>query len=104
HVTALTNDYYHFDSASQTLTGERSGLSFRLGDRVQVVVSKVDLDDRKIDLQLVGTPDSKGPGRALPQRNRPSGKRDRREERKGRGKDRKSATNKSAGRRQRRGR
>jgi len=74
HVTALTNDYYHFDSASQTLTGERSGLSFRLGAPVRVVVSKVDLDDRKIDLQLLDAPDSKGSGRALPQRARQSAK------------------------------
>src|SRR5690606_38142214 len=66
HVTALTNAYYHFDSGSQTLTGERSGLCFRLGAQVGVVVSRVDIDDRKIDLQLLDAPGaSKGPGRAL---------------------------------------
>ena len=71
HVTALTNDYYHFDSVSHTLTGERSGLCFRLGDQVRVVVARVDLDERKIELQLKsgGTAGS-GPGRALPQRER----------------------------------
>jgi ribonuclease R len=75
HVTALTNDYYHFDASSQTLTGERSGLSFRLGAQVRVVVSRVDVDERKIDLQMLDAPGaSKGPGRALPQRSKGAGK------------------------------
>jgi len=29
HVTALTNDYYHYDEVTHTLTGERSGQAFR---------------------------------------------------------------------------
>ncbi len=71
HVTALTNDYYHYDDTSHTLTGERTGLSFRLGDEIRVVVSRVDMDDHKIELQLTGGGTaSKGPGRALPQRTR----------------------------------
>jgi ribonuclease R len=71
HVTALTNDYYHFDSGSQTLTGERTGLCFRLGAQVRVVVSRVDIDERKIDLQLLDAPGaSKGAGRALPKRSK----------------------------------
>jgi ribonuclease R len=75
HVTALTNDYYHFDASSQTLTGERSGLSFALGAQVRVVVSRVDIDERKIDLQLLDSPGAaKGPGRALPKRSKATGK------------------------------
>jgi ribonuclease R len=75
HVTALTNDYYHFDATSHTLTGERSGLCFRLGDQLRVVVSRVDLDERRIELQLVsGGSASQGAGRALPQRERHKGK------------------------------
>jgi len=71
HVTALSNDYYHFDAGSHTLTGERSGLCYRLGDRVRVVVARVDLDARKIDLQLLEDASAaRGPGRALPQRER----------------------------------
>jgi len=78
HVTALANDYYHFDATSHTLTGERSGTAFKLGDQLRVVVSRVDLDDRKIELQLLDSPaTTKGPGRALPKRERgkDSGKR-----------------------------
>src|SRR3546814_1429894 len=33
HVTQLPNDYYHFDPIRKTLTGERSGRQYRLGDR-----------------------------------------------------------------------
>jgi ribonuclease R len=49
HVTALSNDYYHFDPAGQRLYGERSGMTYRLGDRLRVKVARVDLDERKID-------------------------------------------------------
>jgi ribonuclease R len=53
HVTALPGDYYHFDKARQRLTGERSGRSFQLGGSVRVQVARVDLDDKKIDLELI---------------------------------------------------
>jgi ribonuclease R len=53
HITALPGDYYNFDQAHQRLTGERSGRSFQLGGSVRVQVARVDLDDRKIDLELV---------------------------------------------------
>ncbi|MDX1733112.1 MAG: ribonuclease R, partial [Halioglobus sp.] len=53
HITALPGDYYHFDPAKQRLTGERSNRSFALGGSVRVQVARVDLDDRKIDLELV---------------------------------------------------
>ena len=52
HVTALDNDYYHFDAAKQRLQGERTGASFHLGDTLQVRLVAVNLDDRKIDLEL----------------------------------------------------
>ncbi|MBT4518529.1 MAG: ribonuclease R, partial [Halieaceae bacterium] len=59
HISALPGDYYNFDSARQRLTGERSGRSFKLGGHVRVQVARVDLDDKKIDLELV---DGKSPG------------------------------------------
>ncbi len=52
HVTALANDYYHFDEQSHRLFGERSKISYGLGDRVEVIVSRVSLDERKIDFVL----------------------------------------------------
>ena len=59
HITALDNDYYHFDAVSHVLTGERTGRRYHMGDGVRVKVAAVSLDERKIDLVMVGTP----PGR-----------------------------------------
>jgi ribonuclease R len=53
HVTQLPNDYYHFDATRKLMTGERRGMTFRLGDRVRVQVLRASLEDRKIDLRLV---------------------------------------------------
>ena len=52
HVTALGNDYYHYDPTRHWLIGERSNHIFRLGDPVSVKVVQVNLDDRKIDFEL----------------------------------------------------
>jgi len=53
HVTSLPRDYYHFDIARQRLVGERTGASWQLGGRLRVRLVRVDLDDRKIDLEPV---------------------------------------------------
>ncbi len=52
HITALDNDYYHFDPVGHRLTGERTGQIYRLGDRLRVKVAAVNLEDRKIDFVL----------------------------------------------------
>lgn len=62
HVTAMPGDYYHFDPLHHRLSGERSGRSFRLGDSVEVRVMRVDLDERKIDFELIGGGSKTGAG------------------------------------------
>jgi ribonuclease R len=52
HVTSLQNDYYRFEASSQSLIGDRSGTQYRLGDRLTIVVSRVDLESKRIDFQL----------------------------------------------------
>ena len=52
HITALDNDYYHFDPVGHRLTGERTGMVYRLGDRLRIQVAAVNLDERKIDFVL----------------------------------------------------
>ncbi len=52
HVTQLPHDFYHFDPIRKTLSGERVGRVFRLGDRVRIVVLKASLEERKIDFRL----------------------------------------------------
>ncbi len=52
HVTALGNDYFHFDPVHHQMLGERTGQRYRLADRIKVTVVRVDLDERKIDFEL----------------------------------------------------
>ena len=53
HITELGGEYYRFDEVRQELRGERTGMRYTTGARVQVQVSRVDLDGRKIDFRLV---------------------------------------------------
>ena len=53
HITELGGEYYRFDEARQELRGERSGMRYAIGSRVQVQVSRVDLDGRRIDFRLI---------------------------------------------------
>ncbi|HVJ72509.1 MAG TPA: ribonuclease R [Casimicrobiaceae bacterium] len=52
HVTELPRDYFRYDPMRHSLTGERSGLAFRLADRVRVRVARVDLEQARIDFTL----------------------------------------------------
>jgi ribonuclease R len=52
HISNLPVDYYHFDSITHSLRGERGGKVFRLGQRLNVLLTRVDLDERKIDFEL----------------------------------------------------
>ena len=56
HITSLPSDYYSFDPVGHRLTGKRSGRIYRLGDRVDIIVARVDLDERKIDFELADKP------------------------------------------------
>lgn len=49
----LEDDYYHFLEEEYVLAGEHSGRRFRLGDRVQVRVDRVDPEAREIDLAVI---------------------------------------------------
>lgn len=54
HISALQDDYYHFDRATHSLTGFRSGNAYRLGEPVQVAIARVDLEKRELDMRLLG--------------------------------------------------
>ncbi len=51
HITALQDDYYRFDRASHTLTGNRANNQYRLGDVIRVCVVHVDIDRRQLDFK-----------------------------------------------------
>ncbi|QSX40298.1 ribonuclease R [Shewanella cyperi] len=54
HISSLGNDYYQYDPNRQRLIGENSGQIYQIGDPVTVKVAAVNLDDRQIDLLMVG--------------------------------------------------
>ncbi|QSG84183.1 ribonuclease R [Acinetobacter indicus] len=53
HVSQLGDDFFMFDQASQSLVGQSRGQTFSLGDEVKVKVAGVNLEERKIDFELV---------------------------------------------------
>ena len=55
HVSTLDNDYYRFDQVGQRLIGESGGKTYRLGDKVEVRVEAVHMDERKIDFALISS-------------------------------------------------
>jgi ribonuclease R len=52
-VDSLTDDFYRYDRAGHTLTGNRAGNAYRLGDLLKVVVARVDMERRELDFRLV---------------------------------------------------
>ncbi len=55
HVTGLPEDYYHFDPVRHRMVGRRTHQEYCLGQRLEVAVARVSLDDRKIDFTLAVT-------------------------------------------------
>lgn len=53
HVSELGGEYFQFNEALHELRGERTGLRYRLTDKVQVQVARVDLEARRIEFRLV---------------------------------------------------
>jgi ribonuclease R len=50
HISELGRDYYRYEPNRHLLLGERTGKRYRLADRIQVKLVRVDLETRKIDL------------------------------------------------------
>ncbi|WP_345250568.1 ribonuclease R [Pigmentiphaga soli] len=53
HVSELGAEYFQFNDSLHELRGERTGMRYRLTDKVQVQVARVDLEARRIDFKLV---------------------------------------------------
>lgn len=53
HVSQLGDDFFVFDQSSQSLVGQNRGQSFSLGDEVRIKVAGVNLEERKIDFELI---------------------------------------------------
>jgi ribonuclease R len=80
HVSTMADDYYKFVERAHIMRGEKNGRVYRLGDRVEVQVIRVDLERRQIDLGLTEILDAvrrserprQGAGRGKPRRDPPS--------------------------------
>ncbi len=69
HVSSLRDDYYRFEERVHLLRGENTGRRYRLGDRVDVSVARVDLERRQVDFALaVEQEAARGPSRARSRR------------------------------------
>lgn len=55
HVTSLEREYYVFDPIGHRLIGEQTGRVYRLGDVVDIQVMRVNIEDRKIDFELIAS-------------------------------------------------
>jgi ribonuclease R len=53
HISSMADDYYRFVEREHVLFGEATGKTYRLGDRVQVQVVRVDPERRQVDLGVV---------------------------------------------------
>ena len=53
HVSSMADDYYRFVEQEHVLRGEHTKKMYRLGDRVDVQVVRVDMERRQVDLGIV---------------------------------------------------
>ena len=77
HISELGKDYFQFDAAKHQLLGERTGQRYRLGDRVQVRVVKVDMESTKVDFvlhELIQTSEHGTSGHGTAEEGRTTGK------------------------------
>lgn len=53
HVSKLPGDYYNYDESSYSMTGERTGRKWKLGQPVEIVVAGVDKILKNIDFEMI---------------------------------------------------
>lgn len=70
HISDLGEDYFNYHPELMAIIGERSGLRFKLGDKVTVKVARADLEQSRIDLLLINTEIK--PKRSKSKKNHPS--------------------------------
>ncbi|SNB45849.1 ribonuclease R [Geobacter sp. DSM 9736] len=54
HVSTMPHDFYRYEEQQHAMIGERSRRTYRLGDRVRVIVAGASLERRQIDFVLAG--------------------------------------------------
>lgn len=87
HITRIGDEYFYFEAYKHRLIGELSRKVYRLGDPIRVQVVAVNVDEQKIDLEMI-----QGEGEAEKGKRQPLAKKG---ERRGRGKEKGFSGNKS---------
>lgn len=59
HITSLGQDYYRFDADKRQLIGENSGTAYHVGQRLEVQVARVDMEQGRIDFSLTNVRNEK---------------------------------------------
>lgn len=54
HVSTMVNDYYAYVEERFAMVGERTGTVYRLGDSVEVILEKANVEERTLDFVLKG--------------------------------------------------
>ncbi len=75
HVNTLRDDYYHFCAKSQTLEAEHAHRKFSPGDKVEVKLVRVGLEDKQIDFILTEDIALEKPKQKVAKRKSPTKKR-----------------------------
>ena len=70
HITSLGSDYYRYEVDQRRLVGETSGKVYQAGDRLEVQVARVDMDQGRIDFSLTEVKNEKHGKRGKPSYNR----------------------------------
>ena len=52
HISELEDDFYHYDDRHMALIGERTKNIYKLGDEVEIIVDRVDIDAHEIYFKL----------------------------------------------------
>ena len=53
HVSTLNNDWYEYRSRQNLLIGRKSKKSYKIGDKIEIKIIKVDILKYQIDLELI---------------------------------------------------
>lgn len=53
HINQMKEDYFEFIEDQLTLVGERTGITYKIGQKVKVKVVKADPETREIDFELI---------------------------------------------------
>ncbi|MCX6926548.1 MAG: ribonuclease R [Verrucomicrobia bacterium] len=67
-LSGLSDDFYQFDATRGQLLGRRTRRVFKLGDRIEVQVAKVDIFKKQVDFKLAGTIDDRARREPRPDR------------------------------------